>query len=115
MERERYRKFLFIILFVLGLIVLTYVYNSEPENGPILPCLFNRLTGYKCPGCGMTRAANAIMHRDIRAAYGYNKLLFITPIGLMVYIFFRIFNRETDKLLWLYILIIILYGIIRNI
>ena len=37
-----------------------------------IPCLFNRITGLLCPGCGNSRAALALMRLDIGAAFGYN-------------------------------------------
>lgn len=38
------------------------------------PCLFNKLTGYYCPGCGNTRAVLAIMSGKILKSIGYNPL-----------------------------------------
>lgn len=42
----------FFILFVLG----CFIYPSSPLDGVVL-CPFRLLTGYSCPGCGMTRAS----------------------------------------------------------
>ena len=47
------------------------------ERGPVgfLPgCLFHRATGWHCPGCGMTRAAHAVLHGDIAGAFRSNPL-----------------------------------------
>lgn len=40
-------------------------------------CLFTRLSGIHCPGCGMTRACMHIIHLDIVPALNYNKLAFV--------------------------------------
>lgn len=43
-----------------------------------IPCLFYRLTGLRCPACGMTRAAAALARGQWRQALAYN--LFCIPI-----------------------------------
>ncbi len=35
------------------------------------------LTGYYCPGCGMTRLVYALTHGDVGTAFGLNPLLFV--------------------------------------
>jgi len=37
-----------------------------------IPCLFYKLTGLHCPGCGNTRAALALLRLDFPAAFSYN-------------------------------------------
>ncbi len=41
-------------------------------------CGLNRWTGYHCPGCGMTRAAEAFLHGDWWQAFRFN------PLGILV-------------------------------
>lgn len=49
---------------------------STPGKSAWLPsCLFHRLTGLHCPGCGNTRALHALMHGDIAGAFANNLLL----------------------------------------
>lgn len=38
-------------------------------------CVFYHLTGLYCPGCGMTRAAHALVHGDLRQMLAMNPLL----------------------------------------
>jgi len=40
-------------------------------------CLFTRLSGYSCYGCGMTRAMMHLLHLNFAIAWNYNKLSFI--------------------------------------
>ncbi len=42
-----------------------------------IPCLFTKLTGTECLGCGMTRATMSIMKFDFERAWHFNKLSFI--------------------------------------
>ena len=44
------------------------------RHGFIPPCLFHRLTGWNCPGCGATRALYALLHGDVIAALHDNAL-----------------------------------------
>lgn len=45
--------------------------------GVVIPCPFRLITGYLCPGCGVTRMCLAFLRGDPAAAYGYNKGLFL--------------------------------------
>ena len=51
------------------------------------PCLFNKVTGLCCPGCGGTRAMRALLHGEIiKCLYDYPPLRF----GIIVYVIFMI-------------------------
>lgn len=39
------------------------------------PCVFHRLTGLHCPGCGATRAMHALVHGDVPGALHDNGML----------------------------------------
>ena len=44
-------------------------------------CIFLSLTGYYCPGCGITRALHALVHGDLGRAFAMNPLaLIIIPL-----------------------------------
>ena len=46
----------------------------RPSDNGIILCPFRALTGYPCPGCGMTRAFSAIAHGEPLSAVIYNPL-----------------------------------------
>ena len=58
-------------------VVTTYVAAVDPAQGNSLvpPCPFHALTGWWCPGCGMTRATHHVLHGDIVGALRFNLLL----------------------------------------
>ena len=46
--------------------------------GSLFPsCLFHDLTGWYCPGCGITRALHALVHFDLMRAFAMNSLLVV--------------------------------------
>lgn len=57
------------------------LYAIDPARSAFVPpCLFNRLTGLYCPGCGSMRALHAALHGDFAPAVGFNALaVFLLP------------------------------------
>lgn len=104
---------------ILGLIVMAlsiFVYFGDPFNGPILPCIFNKITGFYCPGCGMTRAVNSCFKFNLYQAFRFNALLFIIPAIFPFYLFARHKQKaKIAKVIMVIMLVIALgYGIVRN-
>lgn len=55
-------------------------------QGPTL-CLYRRLTGHPCYGCGLTRALYALLHLDPSAAWNLNRaVVVVAPLLLWLYI-----------------------------
>jgi len=44
------------------------------------PCPFHRLTGLPCPGCGMTRAAVALVRGNLTEAMGWHPFILFTAL-----------------------------------
>ena len=54
---------------------------------PQMPCLFDRLLGIYCPGCGGTRALTALVHGRLLQSLWYHPLIPYTAViggGFMV-------------------------------
>jgi hypothetical protein len=50
-----------------------YVVANDPsEGGVFLPCPFRSLTGWWCPGCGLTRATHHLFRGDVLQALRFN-------------------------------------------
>lgn len=89
-----------------------------------IPCVFKTLTHLNCPSCGVSRMCVSISHGDIKSAFYYNQvLIFLTPLIALYYIFYQIRyirtgQRKISKLenntMILIIVILIIYGIVRN-
>lgn len=67
-----WRRRLFLAGPPLGLLLLAVI--SLPDDGPTL-CPFALCTGTACPGCGMTRAASALLRGDFDIAVAYHPLV----------------------------------------
>ena len=43
-------------------------------TGRGIPCALHELTGLRCAGCGLTRAAAALLAGDVAASFAYNPI-----------------------------------------
>lgn len=110
------KKFLLLsLLLVLYLIVSSYFHFY-------VPCPIKEITGFYCPGCGITRMLISLLHLDIYGAFRYNPLVFISlPIGLYLYIDYLIkkenslYKKIPEKIWYFIVAIFVVYGIMRNI
>jgi hypothetical protein len=58
------------------LVGATVLYFFNPATSAFYPvCQFHRLTGWNCPGCGMTRSLHALLHGHFTVAIRDNALL----------------------------------------
>lgn len=69
--RQLVKRYLTIGLLLLGYLLL-HLYA-----GVDVPCPFKSLTGYFCPGCGLTTMCLSLVALDIPAAFAANPALFI--------------------------------------
>ena len=107
-----------IILWIIAFIVIILVIFKVIY----IPCVFNLITGYYCPGCGATRAVLALLHGDVYQAFRYNSIIFIdVPILLIICFLQSKFNNSkvikivTQVILILLAILTIAYGVLRNI
>lgn len=63
------------ILTAAGIPAAIYLYRMNPyEPGHYPTCIFRALTGWYCPGCGLTRATHDLLHLDVASAFDRNPL-----------------------------------------
>lgn len=87
-----------------------------------IPCPIRRITGYKCPGCGITHILLNIMNLNFKAAFWANPFLFITLPFLAIQVTYSLwltYNKRTmpkwnQLLLITYCITLIIWGITRN-
>lgn len=102
-----------LLLTAIGLI---YLYGIVPLFKISIPCIFHDLTGLYCSGCGMTRAANALLHGNLYQAFRYNMIIFCLSPFLIVYFSSEHIGakRLSKALLLLMLIMAFAFGILRN-
>lgn len=87
-----------IVLVVLAAVILVYSI-FDPAGFEWMPqCVFHRLTGLECPGCGAQRMAHALLHGDIASAWRYNAFLLILIPLLAFMIWLEIYRLRYPRL-----------------
>ena len=89
-----------------------------------IPCLFHKLTGLKCPGCGVTRMMLDLLDGDLRGAFAHNAaILCLLPAGAVLAVSGSIRYVQTgsrtmrpweNALVWCMTGVLLLYGLGRN-
>ncbi len=60
-----------------------FVAAEDPSDGGyFLPCPFRTLTGWWCPGCGLTRATHHLLRGDVMQALRFNLFVVAILLGL---------------------------------
>lgn len=95
-------------------VVVLALFN--PDGGGFFPrCPLFTLTGLQCPGCGSTHAFYALVHGDVRAAWGYNPFtLIVVPLLVL-----KLFTPPLPRRLLVPITVALfvgtsLFGVLRN-
>lgn len=102
-----------------------YLYFMGPGNIPLV-CVFHEVTGLYCPGCGAGRACYSILHGQFLEAFCYNPLMTVLLPLIGLYIAARMvdwivtggnhIDRKINvKFLTWVLVIVVVYGVLRNI
>ncbi len=86
-----------------------------------IPCVFRSITGYKCPGCGITTMLLFIADGNFAAARAENIFLYYTLLPLLAAVCLR-YNaamkacyRVLDEVCFpLYLAALLAFGVYRN-
>ncbi len=119
----RTKRVIGILLIILSVLVAYALFCYFIGGG--IPCVFNKITGLKCPGCGITRMFISLMHFDFNSAFQYNPVVLILSPVIFIIILRAIFvyikngdlqlGKKFDILTYVVIAILIIFGILRNI
>jgi hypothetical protein len=71
-----------VILFVLA--IAAYALRETGGTGWMPGCVFRKMTGLECPGCGMTRGTYALLHGRFKDAFLFNPVgMILLPLALL--------------------------------
>jgi hypothetical protein len=73
---------------VAGAAALAYVVAVDPADAAVaVPCPFHAMTGWWCPGCGLTRATHHLLRGDVATALSYHALVpVVLGVGVWVWL-----------------------------
>ena len=90
-----------------------------------VPCLFHKITGLLCPGCGNTRAVLSLLQLNFSEMLRYN-LLFPLEAWYLLWVYFwaarnclktgHFFYKQPLPVIdWFFLIVLLLWWILRNI
>lgn len=115
---------LFFLVLGFALAIYFYCYNPESSEAFFLTCPTRYFFKFDCPLCGGQRYIHYLLNGNIQAAFQANALLFFIfpPLAYNSIIsLIKPFSIKLpaivfpNKLLWLFVIIVILFTLIRNI
>lgn len=110
------------MLAVITLFITAFYFFYNPTKIDFgYQCLFNKITGFYCFGCGGQRAFHALLHGHFQTAFQANLLIFIVlPLVFLKFLEEIIDRKLMPKLVYsriflsFLIIIISVFTIIRN-
>lgn len=109
------------ILLAAGLVYYAFV----TLTGLYIPCMFRLVTGWKCPGCGISHMLVHMLRFEFAAAFAENPFSFVLLPLLLCYGIYRavryIFHGDRSYRPWentaalVTVVAAILFGIFRNV
>ena len=93
---------------------LLYGYVLIPM-GIWIPCYFHRVTGLRCPGCGITALCLELLHGHFVPSYNYG-LALAAPVLLWLLWTRRIgrHRRAAEAVTWALLAFLLLWAVLRN-
>ena len=122
-KNQRITHVFIILLYLILLLFFCFLLSQHVYIK--LPCVFNLITGLKCPGCGTTRMVISLSGFDFSSAFNYNPGVFII-LPFLIFLFFNTcityintgkinINKKYNNLIYVLIIYLIIYSVIRNI
>ncbi|RDY32202.1 DUF2752 domain-containing protein [Lachnotalea glycerini] len=124
-DKMLYQIGLVLLILALFTISLIYLFHIHYEIF-LFPCLFHKLTGLYCPGCGGTRSVHALLHGHPLVSLQYNPIVVYCVCIYICYMFsntieilskhkIKIGMKYRDCYIMLGLILILIFFIIRNI
>lgn len=110
--------------FLLALVILYLL--AGIFFGFFIPCPLRTITGFRCPGCGLSHAACDLARLDFHSAFRDNAL-FIPIFSYIIYVFVRTYipilsnkkdplpGKSGERIDMIFLAVILIWWIVRNI
>jgi hypothetical protein len=109
---------------LVGLIAVGILFHFNPATNGFYPyCVFSRVTGLLCPGCGSLRSLHQLLHGHVMDAFHYNALLMLS-LPFLAWLSLRWLRSICGVPLkplhvrpvwvWTVFVVLVLFGILRN-
>ncbi len=107
------KDYIIIVIFVTLMAILVLTERIA------IPCIFNKVTGLYCPGCGITRAIKALLKGNFSESFHNNVLLYtVIPLLILNEIIYRLTKKKYKKaynvIITVLLIVAIIFGILRN-
>jgi len=103
-----------------------FVAYFDPVKANFFPvCPMYSMTGFACPGCGLTRGFHALIHGDIIPALDFNLLI---PVWAVIFVWVAVSLMllavrgrgltmwpTRPRFLWTFLIVLAAFGVLRNI
>ena len=97
----------------------------DPSTVHFLPvCPLFTLTGFACPGCGLTRGFHALFHGDVLMALDFNALIPVWAVIFGYVLVSLVLTAVRGKglpmwmtrpvFLWAFMVVLLAFGVVRN-
>lgn len=122
---DRKKRLYHILKIALALLIAGLFYAwLVITTGWKIPCVFYTVTGWLCPGCGITRMCIALLQGDILSAMQYNiGLTLLSPLFAVLagsflwrYVFFGTvkLTKIQEGCIWAAVVFLLLFAVVRN-
>lgn len=102
------------------------VWYFDPAKSDLFPaCMLLSMTGFACPGCGLTRGFHELFHGRLIPALDFNLLI---PVWAFIFgylwislLMLAVRGRslpmwmKDPKFLWAFMVVLLTFGVLRNI
>lgn len=107
------------VLVGISLVILALIYLKvlAPALNIHMPCVFNAITGYYCPGCGITRTSLALLDGQFYQAFRWNMIIFILIPFLGLYYFLakkEKYHTQSNVVMGIMLVLTMGFFILRN-
>lgn len=111
------KKYL-IITILLAILAVILSLSIDIWQKFVPQCVFHKVTGFYCPGCGGTRAVIAMLKFDFITAFRYNPGVVSLCVIILLALIGKIINKKilpNKTMFWVvFVIILFSYYIMRN-